>query len=98
MVYHGAFRFMLLLKAWLPQAIKIMSERHLFWSKKFIFGLLSLSHKENRAHYLRHTTVRLSLKDLPFQSLACTSCLSSCYSQVSLSYAGYQNLDNRFVH
>ena len=86
MAYHGAFHFMLLIKAWLPRAIKMMSERHIFFrSKKFIFGLLSLSHKENRAHYLSHTTVRLSLKDLPSQSLACFSCLSSRYSQVSLS-------------
>ena len=96
MAYHGAFHFMLLIKAWLSRAIKMMSERRLFLVKKFIFGLLSLSHKENHAHYLSHTTVRLSLKDLPSQSLACISCLSSRYSQVSLSYATYQNSDNRF--
>ena len=66
--------------------------------KKFVFGLLSLSRKETRAHYLSRRTVRLSLKDLPSQSLDCISCLSSRYSSVSLGYATYQNSDNRFVN
>ena len=95
MAYHGAHVT--------HKGVAAMSHQNdvrkaFFWSKKFIFGLLSLSHKENCAHYLSHTTVRLSHKDIPSQSLACISCLSSRYSQVSLSYSVYQNSDNRFVH
>ena len=83
MAYCGAFHFTLLLEAWLSQAIKILSKRHLFWSKIFIFRLLSISRKGNRAPYLNHTTVRVGLEDLPAQSLVCSSCLSSRYSQVA---------------
>ena len=68
-----------------------------FFGQKYLFS--DYSHhlvKKNRAHYLSHTTVRVDLKDLPAQSLVCISCLSSRYSQVSLSYTAYQNSDNRF--
>ena len=68
-----------------------------FGQKIFIFRLLSILCKGNHAHYLSHTTVRVDLKDLPAQSLVCSSCLSSRYSQVGLSYAHYQNSDNRFT-
>ena len=39
MAYHGAFHFMLLIKAWLPRAIKMMSERHLVLVKKIYFRI-----------------------------------------------------------
>ena len=39
MAYCGAFHFTLLIKAWLPRAMKMMSERCLFLVKKIYFQI-----------------------------------------------------------